>query len=281
LLMIGIIVLIPILACDAIGIYDPEATQVAMDETVVALQATIAVLESKASQSRSVTPQIRVVTATPKPSPSPIIASSTFTRASSLGQTIKLTGTPRPSPITTISPQPQTTILVATFTPTPAPESYPNAPAILKPGAGAVVEGNQKILLQWSWNNVLGPDQYYDIKIRPDGQDRSIYVVWEKGEAHNLQASLPPGRYYWTVQIVKGYYKNGNSQPEDRVFEGFLSPESEPRLIIIAPRDDDGKTPTPTPPPVIILDDGDAGDENTSGEPSSDTSDETPTEPLR
>lgn len=249
-----------VLACGTVGIYDPEATQVAMKETVVALQATIAALESKASQNRPITPQIRVVTAIPKPSPSPIIVSSTFTRASSLGQTIILTGTPRSTPITTISPQTQTSILVATFTPTPTPKNYPNAPVVLEPDAGAVVEESRNILLRWSWNNVLGSNEYYDIKMRPDGQDRSAYVVWEKSKGHSLQVNLTPGRYYWTVQIVKGYYKNNSGRPEDRIFEGFLSPESEPRLIVIAAKNDDNKRPTPSPSPVLMLDENDSND---------------------
>ena len=94
-----------------------------------------------------------------------------------------------------------------------------------------------------------------DIKIRPDGQDRSAYVAWEEGLGHDLQANLAPGRYFWTVQIVQRYYKNDVKAPENRVFEAFLSPESEPRLIIVAARDDDDDdddkaTRTPIPDPT-------------------------------
>lgn len=242
-LIAGIVLAVPTLACGTVGVYDPEATQVAMESTVVALQATISALEEDVSQPES--PRIIVVTATSTPGSAQVPESSTVVAASSLGQTINLTPTPTDTPIT-ISPQEKIVTVVVTLTPTPTPESYPDAPITLEPPEGTVVEEGREILLHWSWNGILGPNEHFDIKIKPDGQDRSAYVAWEEGLGHNLQANLSPGRYYWSVQIVKGYYKNDVKAPENRVFEAFLSPESEPRLIIVAERDDDDHKPTPT-----------------------------------
>ena len=56
LLIVGLIISIPTLACGAVGVYDPEATQTAMEGTVVALQETISALEAGVSQ--PATPQI-------------------------------------------------------------------------------------------------------------------------------------------------------------------------------------------------------------------------------
>lgn len=247
LLFVGVILFMPTLACGAVGVYNPEATQAAMQGTVVALQETITALEGNIGQNQSDEPQVIVVTATATPTPQ-VAGSSTVVAASSLGQTI-LTPTPTPTPVD-ISPQDKVVTLVATFTPTPTPKSYPNAPVLIEPREGTVVEEGREILLHWSWNGVLGPNEHFDIKIRPDGQNRSAYVAWEEGAGHDFTANLAPGRYYWSVQIVQGYYKDNIKEPENRIFEAFLSPESEPRLIIVAERDDD-PTPTPTPRPDL------------------------------
>lgn len=250
-LIVVLIISIPTLACGAIGVYDPEATQAAMESTVTAMQATISALEARVSPPAS--PQIIVVTATPASSPTQASESSTVIPASSLEQTIDLVPTSTPIP-NTVSPQDQVVTVVATFTPTPTPESHPDAPIILDPRAGIVVEEGREILLHWSWNGILGPNEHFDIKIRPDGQDRSAYVAWEEGLGHDFRANLAPGRYFWSVQIVQGFYKDDVKAPENRIFEAFLSPESEPRLIIIAARDDDDDddkaTHTPTPDPT-------------------------------
>lgn len=245
-----IILSIPMLACGAVGVYNPEATQVAMEGTVVALQATISALEDSITQNQS-EPQIIVVTATstPTPTPQPIADESTVIAASSLGQTIELTPTPTATPIT-IPSQDTVVTVVATFTPSPTPKSYDEAPIISEPVEGTVVEEGKEILLRWSWNGLLGSNERYDIKMRPDGQSRSAYVAWEDGTAHDFRADLAPGRYYWSVQVIRGTYKDGIIEPENRIFETFLSPESEPRLIIVAAKEEKKKTPTPTPTPV-------------------------------
>lgn len=238
------------IACGSVGVYDPEATQQAMQGTVTALQGTIIALEGRLDR-QQVEAQVIAVTATPIPKAVPARASqSSGNAALSLEQTLDLTPTPTPTPFT-VQPQDQTIILVATLTPTPTPEQYTAAPIIIEPRAGTIVEEQQELLLRWSWNGLLKTGEYFDIKIRPDGQTRSAYVAWEQGTAHDLVANLAPGRYYWSVQIAKGYYQNNSGEPEDRVFETFLSPESEPRLIIIAKHEDREPTRTPTRRPDL------------------------------
>jgi hypothetical protein len=130
--------------------------------------------------------------------------------------------------------------VVVTATPTPlAPlYRYETRPILTEPRSEAVVEEQRQILLRWSWNGLLGPNEHFDLKIRPDGQNRSVYVAWAEAEAYDLQANLAPGRYLWSVQVIRGYYQNDSGRPEDRVFETFLSPESEPRLLIVTKKPD-------------------------------------------
>ncbi len=153
--------------------------------------------------------------------------------------------TPTPTPIT-ITEQDQVITVVVTFTPPPTPTQHNEAPLIIDLAPGAVVVEEREILLHWGWNGFLRKEEYFDIKLKSDGQNRSAYVRWERGQAHNLVANLAPGRYWWSVQVVQGYYQNNSNQPEDRVFEAFTSPESEPHLIIVVKKEE-AKTPTPRP----------------------------------
>ncbi len=249
--MINALLLIPTLACGVVGIYDPQATQVAMQGTVGSLQATITALETtSAAQAQprpQPNPQIIVVTATPRPQP------PTETATTSASPTPPATPTPTASPvgisqgqtIPTLTPT-SITLIVATLTPTPTPNMYDNAPILTEPPEGTVVEEGREILLRWSWNGLLGANEHFDVKVRSDGQSRSAYVAWEEAEVHDFKANLPPGRYFWSVQVIKGYYRNDSGEPEDRVFEAYLSPESQPRLIIVAKKEE-RKTRTPTP----------------------------------
>jgi hypothetical protein len=250
-LTVGGLLFLLVLACGSVGIYDPQATQVSMQSTVSALQETIAALEtSAAGQAQSqaqATPVVIVVTATPGP---------TFT----LLPTLTLEPSPTVTPPSTVSGSSEREVIVVVVTPTPTsgsqsapPATGLEAPIITEPREGTIVEEKKEILLRWSWNGALGPDEYFDLKIRPDGQTKSAYVAWEKANAHDWQANLAPGRYFWSVQIIKGYYKNNSGEPEDRVLEAYLGPESEPRLIIVnkkAPTKTPTKSPTKTPVPT-------------------------------
>lgn len=258
---------IPTLACGAVGVYDPQATQAAMQGTVTALQATIAAME----QGQNDTGKIIVVTATTTPIPTATPAATGSSRAtviaaSSLEQTIELTSTPTPTPVA-ITSQDTVITVVATFTPTPTPKRYTEAPILIEPREGTIVEEGKEILLHWSWNGILAAGERFDIKIRPDGQTRSAYVAWEEGQGHQLVANLAPGRYYWSVQVIKGYYQDNIKEPENRVLEAFLSPESEPRLIIVAKKSEEKKrTPTPTPRPDLDNNDDTGSSDDPAGQ---------------
>ncbi len=247
----GLILLLSTLACASVGTYNPQATQVAMEGTVTSLQATITAMEETLNKNPADESPI-VVTATPTSTPPQPIVSVTVIPVSSLGQTIQLTPTPTFIPMPSPSPNPSNSqdriiTLVATLTATPSPEQHTEAPIIIEPVAGSVVEEGREILLHWGWNGWLKESEYFDIKIKLEGQDRSSYVAWEQGQSHLLGANLTPGRYYWSVQVLKGYYKNNSGEPEDRVFETFTSPESEPRLIIVGKK---AQRSTPTPAPT-------------------------------
>jgi len=233
----GVLLIVPLLACNSIGFIDTSASQAGLEGTVAAMNATLAAVETQQAQTPTATstPNVIVVTATATDTP---IASPTPTATA----TPLPTSTPVPLPPATHTPAPQGKTIVVLVTPTApsTPTPYPNAPIIISAREGAVVAQGDEILLHWSWNGVLtGPNDYFEVKLRPDGQSRSAYIAQEQGLAHNFKARhLGEGRYQWTVQIVQGYFKNNSGHPDDWVFERFRSPESEPRLIIVV---DDGR----------------------------------------
>ncbi|MEM7345418.1 MAG: hypothetical protein AAF485_14350 [Chloroflexota bacterium] len=239
-LFLGLL-LLSLVACGGrtITFTDPQATQIALEGTITSIQATVLALEAEENESiqssslaqgeltATPSPNIVVVTATPEDTVTPL-PTSTPTPFS--------TSTTLPSPTVAAASEGQTIVIVVTPTPAPSPtpKIYATAPILLEPTEGVVVEQGREILLHWSWNGLLAENERFDIKIRPDGQSRSAYVAWEEGTGHTFQANLSPGRYYWSVQVIEGIYTNDSGHPEDRVLQAFLSPESEPRLIIVS-----------------------------------------------
>jgi hypothetical protein len=234
--------------CLGAGLYRPEATEAALQATVSALQGTIIALEQTTSaqvhleESASSQPIVATATASPtRPAATSTLMparlrptasatqrpTATKRSGASQGETVALTASPTTTPIPTASPTPP---------PTPTPLDLSAPPLLLEPGDGTIIEQSRNILLRWSWSGRLEPNQYFDIKIRPDGQTASAYVAWAADERFDWQADLPPGRYYWSVQVIQGYYQNDSGRPEDRVFEKFLGPESETRLMVIHER---------------------------------------------
>lgn len=226
LFFVGLLFL-PILACNSIvPLNNVPPTENRLEGTIVAMQATLQTIEEQQiSPTASPTARLIVVTATSTPTP---IASATPLP----------TSTPMPTPTSTAShtpvPQSRTIVIVVTPTSPPTATSYPEAPITIAPHEQAVVAKGREILLHWSWNGLLvEPNQYFEVKLRPDGQSRSVYIAQERGQAHNLKANLGDGRYLWTVQIVQGHFINNSGHADDWVFEGFRSPESAPRMIIV------------------------------------------------
>lgn len=222
-----------LLACSSIGLVDPAAENAAIQSTVAAMNATLEALKIQQTQPPPPSPQIIVVTATPTDtppaSPTPISTPTPLPTATP----VPATSTPAPVAAQAGAPG-RTIVIIVTPTSPPTPTPYPEAPIIISPREGAIVAKNQETLLHWSWNGVLlQPDEYYEVKLRPDGQSRSVYIAQERGLSHELKPNLAGGRYYWTVQIAQGYWLNNSGHPDDWRFIRFRSPESEPRLIII------------------------------------------------
>jgi len=173
------------------------------------------------------TPQILVITATstntPLASPTPI---PTFTP----------TPTPPPSPTNTPASAGRTIVIIVTPTSPATATPYPEAPINIQPWDGAIVAQRHETLLHWSWNGLLKDGEYFEVKLRPDGQSRSAYIAQERGTGHAFTGNVGGGRYRWTVQVVQGYFVNNSGHPDDWVFEAYRSPESGPFLITVDER---------------------------------------------
>jgi hypothetical protein len=240
-LFTGLLFLSSTLACNSLGVFSPTPTaqnQVDLAGTVAALNATFEAIQNRQTQLASPTPVVIIVTATatntPVPSPTPIETPTPFPTATSIPPT------PVPIPTHTPAAPGRTIVIMVTPTSPPTPTPYPEAPIIVSPPQGAIVAKGEDIILHWGWNGLLlHPDEYYEIKIRPDGQSRSAYIAQERGLAHNFRVNLGAGRYVWTVQIVQGYWKNNSGHPDDWVFVRIRSAESQSRLLLVDGRHDD------------------------------------------
>ncbi len=277
-LIVGICGILVLTGCLGVGVYDPQATEVAFQSTFVAMEEKLAGLETavaaqadattvpeQPSATPSFTPTNPPFTPSPAPTktPSPLpktatpTATPTETRAStSQGETIVLataTSPPQPTATSTLRPTLSATEVPPTeASPTATAEPtdegalrFETPPIILEPGDGITIEETRNTLMRWEWPNELAENQHFDIKIKPEGGDESIYVTWVDEPTLDWWANLPPGRYFWSVQVIQGYYENNSGDPEDRVFEAFLSPESEWQLITISKKPPPTSTPSP------------------------------------
>jgi hypothetical protein len=131
------------------------------------------------------------------------------------------TSTSTPTSVSTSTPTP-TSSPTATATPTPTP--YP-APQLIDPPDGMTIVGGLT-RFAWTWESTLGPDEYFDLKIRPLGDPNSAFVAWSKEPDYILDARTAQLEetkiYVWTIQVLRGHYDG-----KKRVFETFLSPESD------------------------------------------------------
>lgn len=233
LFIVGGVLLIAILACNSIGFFDPSPSTEdgSLEGTVGAMNATIEALDlrQQAQPTTEPTPNIIIVTATatntPLPSPTPIASATPLPTSAPISL---------PTATSTPVPQNRTIVIIVTPTSSPSPTPYADAPIIISPREEAIIAKGEETTLHWSWNGLMArPDEFFEIKLVPDGLSRSAYIARERGLGHDFRVNLGGGRYRWTVQIVQGYYKNNSGHPDDWVFERFRSPESESRLIII------------------------------------------------
>jgi hypothetical protein len=90
------------------------------------------------------------------------------------------------------------------------------APALVSPYEGARLEGAE-IILSWEWARELGADQFFEVILRPAGDDPEARTL-TRVERHMVSIGAD-GWYAWSVRVVDG---------QDRQNPEPLSPEAAP-----------------------------------------------------
>ena len=196
----------------------------------------------------------------PEPTPTPVvgagIAESTPvvpTPPVEATPTVVYTPTPGPAPTETSLPAPTDTVV-----PTPSQTSEPlplptetvaptpvQAPALSEPESGVGAPGGS-ISFFWDWDGVLGPEEYFEVRIWPETTPEEQQAIgWVKvGQFDFDMAGQRGGNYFWTVVVIQGanpVQKEWTLQPSwpYPIWEGELirelSPAAEPRYFIYAP----------------------------------------------
>jgi len=85
------------------------------------------------------------------------------------------------------------------------------AAVIYNPPNGVDVAGN--VVLRWEFQGQLAEDEYFDIRIKPEGSNNSAFVDWTKSPEYVLSpwSGWQAGSYTWQIGIVKGY-KEGETK---------------------------------------------------------------------
>lgn len=106
---------------------------------------------------------------------------------------------PRLAPLPTLAPLP---VVQASFS-----QPGGSLPLSYSPPDGVDVFGST--ILRWTYNGVLAPDEYFDIRIKPLGSNDSAFVEWSKSPEYTLQpwSGWQPGLYTWEIGIIKGTYE--------------------------------------------------------------------------
>jgi hypothetical protein len=123
--------------------------------------------------------------------------------------------TPSPTALPTISPTPKVTPTIALYA-APTLSSPPDGDALIAPETQETFE--------WQWLGELGPNDYFEVRLWPEGQTQHPGVGWtQSAELKNVDfLGWPPGKYYWAVAVVRG---------RDKQVEKELSKESTPRSL--------------------------------------------------
>lgn len=112
---------------------------------------------------------------------------------------------------------------------TPGPRRYP-PPELLAPAEGAA---GVALTLQWSWQGILGPDEWYAVWVWKE-EDAPQSLTWTRVPQCEVGPGLAPGTYNWQVVVVQGVVQGS--------WQRDLSPPSEIRRFKLVPL-----TATPTP----------------------------------
>ena len=83
------------------------------------------------------------------------------------------------------------------------------APALLTPADGAVLTGQDSVLLNWTSVGILKPDQWYVVTLKKNESNAAAVTWWTKGTTWRLgpeyrgttQAGVD---YTWRVQVRAG-----------------------------------------------------------------------------
>lgn len=120
-----------------------------------------------------------------------------------------------PAAIPTATPHDQVVVPTVVPSPTPRPTRYAE-PVLASPLEGDNVHG-AILTLRWTWNGVLGPDDYYDVRLWRLGAPESS-IAWTR-DTFYVQRLPDTGWQNWTVVVIRG---------RDGVVEQELSPEPTP-----------------------------------------------------
>jgi LysM repeat protein len=107
----------------------------------------------------------------------------------------------------TLTPTP--TIEVVPVTPSPTPVPGLRAPELLTPADGAVLTGQDSVLLNWTSVGILQADQWYVVTLKKDERNTPAITWWTKGTTWRLgpeyRGSTQAGiDYTWRVQVRAG-----------------------------------------------------------------------------
>lgn len=132
-----------------------------------------------------------------------------------VGQELKIPGGAAPTPTATLEPTfTPTPTVTATLTPEPAPTAnttfeFP-APNLLTPADGAIVQGAEDVILNWTSVGLLGDDTWYVVRIwRDDPSEPTPPTGWTRTTAWRIPASFQPQagaksrRFWWSVTVMR------------------------------------------------------------------------------
>jgi LysM repeat protein len=118
---------------------------------------------------------------------------------------------PTPTPTLTSTPLP---------TSTPTPGLSFNAPSLLFPPDGAELTGTESIELNWTAVGVLGPDEYYVLRLRTSNGQRAE-SLWLKAPSYRLPVSWRGGSLEWDVIVLQLTKTNPDGTREGKIQSPF------------------------------------------------------------
>lgn len=118
-------------------------------------------------------------------------------------------GQPLLIPLVPETPTPEPTEAVTPLTPTATEIPGLPAPQLLTPGDGAIIAGEDSVLLSWTSVGVLASDEFYVVTLKSPEKETAIASWWTKNSSWRLPADYRPKGsagldYMWRVQVRRG-----------------------------------------------------------------------------